>query len=502
MAKKPHDTPGTFHGEIVVASRIVDYLSSGLYDSPAASLKELVNNSYDADASRADIFIKPDANRIIIEDDGIGMNQSDFVRHFSRISESHKREDSDHTPKGRAMIGKIGIGFIAANELCDVMEIVSTKEGDPHLLSVTIRFDLMRQDVKDRKRSDLEYAKADYHGTVTQTHANDHYTRVFLKEIRGEAKAILAGAGSTAYSAGEESLYGLLPETVAQKLVASGLRSWSNFDAYSLNMLRIALNVPVMYHDAWMPKTLKPKLSDITRDVRSLGFRVYMDGSELRKPILFRPRGKTLISRFEFNGASVSAKGYFYAQNKGISPQELQGLLVRIRNAAVGDYDPSFLGFSSSLGPLFQTWISAEVLADDRLEEALNIDRRTLRITHPAYVELQGAVHEHLAALLKRVRKEIYGTGSAGRARQKARRVQSSLEELASRDLSPISPAAARRLVRAARAAASSPAARRRLTRKVSIDELLKIVIEAATQVLSPTKINEFLVELIRRLLG
>ncbi len=34
-----------FKGEIVVASRIVDYLSSGLYESPAACLKELVNNA-------------------------------------------------------------------------------------------------------------------------------------------------------------------------------------------------------------------------------------------------------------------------------------------------------------------------------------------------------------------------------------------------------------------------------------------------------------------------
>jgi len=34
-----------FDGEIRVASRIVDYLSSGLYKSPAACLKELINNA-------------------------------------------------------------------------------------------------------------------------------------------------------------------------------------------------------------------------------------------------------------------------------------------------------------------------------------------------------------------------------------------------------------------------------------------------------------------------
>jgi hypothetical protein len=400
------------------------------------------------------------------------------------------------------MIGKIGIGFIAANELCDVMEIVSTKKGSPELLRVTIRFDLMRQDVEKRKRSDLEYAKADYHGTVTQTDAKTQYTQVFLKEIRGEASAILAGAGSTRYSSGQRSLYGLHPKTISTQLLDETLHSWSEFDAYSLNMLHIALNVPVMYHETWMPPRLKSKLNDVERHARSLDFRAFMDGTELRKPILFRPRGRALISRFEFEGTNVSARGYFYAQNKGIAPQELQGILLRIRNAAVGEYDPTFLGFSSSLGPLFQTWISAEIAADDRLEEALNIDRRTLRLAHPAYVELQAALHEHLAALIKRVRTEIYGSGSAHRARDRARRMQSNLAELASRDISPIAPNAARRLVTASRAAASSPEGRKRLTRKFAIDDVLKIVLASASQVLSPRQLSRFLAELTKRLLG
>src|SRR5688572_12355851 len=102
----------TFSGEIVVASRIVDYLSSGLYESPAACLKELVNNSYDADAKLVNIFVKPDADRIIIEDDGLGISKEEFVKHFSRVSESYKREGATKTPSGRPIIGKIGIGFI------------------------------------------------------------------------------------------------------------------------------------------------------------------------------------------------------------------------------------------------------------------------------------------------------------------------------------------------------------------------------------------------------
>src|SRR5713101_5881868 len=95
-----------FAGEITVSSRIVDYLSSGLYRTPAACLKELVNNSYDADAQRASLFVKPDADRIIIEDDGDGMDQKEFQRHFDRVSQSFKRESDEVTASGRPKIGR------------------------------------------------------------------------------------------------------------------------------------------------------------------------------------------------------------------------------------------------------------------------------------------------------------------------------------------------------------------------------------------------------------
>src|SRR5438093_13215283 len=98
-----------FSGEIKVASRIVDYLSSGVNKSPGSCLKELVKNSYDVDASVVHVLVKPDADCIIIEDDGRGMSREEFTRHFDRVAESHKRDDGDTTAGGRKEIGRIGI---------------------------------------------------------------------------------------------------------------------------------------------------------------------------------------------------------------------------------------------------------------------------------------------------------------------------------------------------------------------------------------------------------
>src|SRR4051794_17079486 len=138
-----------FEGEIKVASRIVDFLSSGLYETPAACLKEIVNNSYDADATRVHVLVKPDADRIIISDDGIGFTRDEFVQHFERVSESHKRDEDDKTDTGRPKIGRIGIGLIAANELCQKMVINSTRKGEPEQMWVSIDFEAMREDLSE-----------------------------------------------------------------------------------------------------------------------------------------------------------------------------------------------------------------------------------------------------------------------------------------------------------------------------------------------------------------
>jgi vacuolar-type H+-ATPase subunit H len=429
----------------------------------------------------------------------VGLNRAEFDKHFKRISESHKRDESDYTPSGRLKIGKIGIGFIAANEICDIMEIVSTKAGSTELLEVSINFNLMRQDPILRKRADNEFAKADYTGSVSETDADSHFTQIFLKEIRGEAQTILAGIGN-GFTSGERSLYGLKAESVCNRLQAKSLNTWSDFDAYSKNRLEIALNVPIPYHDGWLPSKLKKKLSDVEERVKNLNFSLYFDGSEIRKPIVFNPTGTTLISRFEFEGDHVAAKGYFYAQHGIIKPQELQGLLIRIRNAAVGDYDKNFLSFSPSIGRLFQSWISSEIMADDRLEDAMNIDRRTLRDAHPAYVELQQAIHKHLESFIKQIRDDIYGVGSQARNTEKAKKIEEKIINVAFQEIGKITPAAAQQVREAWIDTSDNENLQKKLLRKFTVDELYQLVIETAEEILSPKQLDDFLTRLTERI--
>lgn len=495
------DQPNTFAGEITVSSRIVDDLSSGLYESPAACLKELINNSYDADAGTVRIYVKPDAARIVVEDDGIGMTKDEFERHFKRISESHKRDRSDTTATGRPKIGKIGIGFIAANELCDVMEIESTTEGSTELLRVRINFQEMRRDPAERRKSSGDVRKADYEGTVDAAPASDHYTRIFLENVTGEASEILASAARRG-AGGARTVYGLHEKSVRVSLADDNLDTWDEFDFYSQTFLQVALNVPVRYAPDWAPADAMAALDSFENKLAKLAFSVNYDGTEMRKPVVFRPSHRHFTHVFTHSGDNVGAHGYFYVQHGMMRPTELNGVLLRIRNAAVGGYQSDFLGFPSGTGQLFRRWVSAEVWADDRLEEALNIDRRTLRITHPAYIELQTVVHAELNKVLSRARSELYQTGSHARRTAEARKERDRLiavtkarPEVTPRVADEVS--AAWQAPPDARTSRTDP-----LLRKFTVSELYEIVLDVAEDFLEPQAYRRFLRALTDRLTG
>jgi hypothetical protein len=245
-------------------------------------------------------------------------------------------------------------------------------------------------------------------------------------------------------------------------------------------------------------QTLRHQVSYFENHVKRLDFTVRYDGFDLRKPIVFVGGGKSFVSKFSFSGERVDANGYFYAQHGSIKPLELHGLLVRIRNAAVGEFDPSFWGFSASEYSLIQRWVSAEIWADDRLEEAMNIDRRTLRVTHPAYVELRDVIHKELRSVFSQVRTRIYEATSKGKKIERASESSSAIVAITRSD-SDIDPAAIRTIASAWKQT-DDPHLQKALLKKYSVDELYAIVVEIALQTLNPKQRAEFLRRLTDRL--
>lgn len=301
------------------------------------------------------------------------------------------------------------------------------------------------------------------------------------------------------------SLYGLAPSTVRDALLDPGLSSWSDFDEYSQTLLRVAQNVPVQYHRDWLPEKELHRVRDFEQEIEDLNFSLKYDGSEVRKPTVLMPRdgrdqsAPCFVRRFSHDGPNVSVRGYFYAQHGTIKPEELQGVLIRIRQPAVGAYDSTFLGFPVSEGSLIQRWVSAELWADDRLEDAMNIDRRTLRTAHPAFGELQRVLHKELRAVISHARKHLYEAGSAKRTKARTAVAVTQLQDIVRREVAPVDAAVAADLD-----ASFQRVGRRReatlLSRRVNVAEFYEIVATVARETLPPKVFAKFMRRLTERL--
>ena len=130
--------------EFEIDASVVYQLGEMLISDEVQALLELVKNSYDADASYANIIVQtetasgeqspmfPDARGYIyVEDDGIGMGWAEVKGGWLTISRSPKREmkrKGQTTAKGRTPIGDKGLGRLGTQRLGRYLEFWSKKK--------------------------------------------------------------------------------------------------------------------------------------------------------------------------------------------------------------------------------------------------------------------------------------------------------------------------------------------------------------------------------------
>ncbi len=78
---------------IYLSAKVFGHLSQGLYRTPAGAIKELISNSFDADARLVRIHTGfPRFETFSCEDNGTGLSRTEFVRLINRgIGGSYKR---------------------------------------------------------------------------------------------------------------------------------------------------------------------------------------------------------------------------------------------------------------------------------------------------------------------------------------------------------------------------------------------------------------------------
>ncbi len=105
-----------------------------LYSESIELVRELVNNAYDADATKVQVLAEKD--RLVVNDNGAGMDLDGLKQYFN-IGSSLKREQGKSAIFGRDLIGQFGIGKFATLSACERFEVTTRKEG----FSARVTFD-------------------------------------------------------------------------------------------------------------------------------------------------------------------------------------------------------------------------------------------------------------------------------------------------------------------------------------------------------------------------
>jgi hypothetical protein len=116
-----------------VDAALLRELGERLVGKPHVALAELIKNAYDADSTLVELTIQPD--RIIVADNGHGMDLDEFLGYWMRIGSPHK-EKQRASPGGRSLTGQKGIGRLAVQFLGRRLKLVTkTARGSTALVT-------------------------------------------------------------------------------------------------------------------------------------------------------------------------------------------------------------------------------------------------------------------------------------------------------------------------------------------------------------------------------
>ena len=406
--------------KIVVHEKALAHLSRGLYRSPASALRELISNGWDANASNVYVDTNyPTFFQVSVRDDGDGFSKAEFERLMAgNIGNSEKRPKNKKLKHGRPTIGRLGIGMLGIAQICGSFKITSKPENGEAFCARIHLYDLLKErlDANDRtvirtskagdadsqvgmKEVDVgEYEYLDFDpaalekGTIIVTESvHPTFTQTFLESVKNEAF----------FEPGRDW------EKAVERI--GKVHSLQQLGDYWRLLWELSACCPLPYLAAdSLPDGLAR--ADHVR-LESYKFEVFVDGIPLAKPVQLKdnPSGYTLrkIKKQEqrIYGRDLEFHGYLLVQEGlQLRPDELRGIMIRIKDVAIGYYDPTMMDYRFNEGPRSR-WLTGEIFVSSGLEDALNIDRDSFNKLHPQYRVIQKHVH---SLLHTEIFKEVY----------------------------------------------------------------------------------------------
>ena len=162
---------------------VLQHLGLKLYSNVPAVLAEIVANAWDADAEKVQVELDKAKDRIVIEDDGIGMTRGDVIDRFLLVGYQRRNQQPGSTPKGRSPMGRKGIGKLSLFSIANEIIVETVRQSQKTALRMHI--DDVKEAIKDNKDEydpeELKVSEVSFeHGTritlsrITQTSNNQH----------------------------------------------------------------------------------------------------------------------------------------------------------------------------------------------------------------------------------------------------------------------------------------------------------------------------------------
>jgi len=160
----------------------IEHLGHSLYTRLAPVIGELVSNSWDADSQKVEVKIpenvSPKESEIVVRDYGSGMNPQEVNDGFLKIGRNCREElSTDKTKLGRKLMGRKGIGKLAAFGIANVLEVKTIKDGES--VCIRLNFEKMKSWPKE---------KGDYRPDVimgeTGKTSEENGTEIRIKELQ------------------------------------------------------------------------------------------------------------------------------------------------------------------------------------------------------------------------------------------------------------------------------------------------------------------------------
>jgi hypothetical protein len=393
---------------------LVRIISEGTYTSFPQALKEFVSNSYDADATRVDISIDDECTIIRVRDNGIGMTLQDFKEFFASIARSGNaaaRTPHGRTSLGRVKIGRFGIGALAVAGIADRFVVRSSRRNHNEGFEASI--DLAKVRSHFQKGEDLSaHWKFNYQQWSDES-LTTHFTEIQIDGLNSDIRSLLQRLGQR-----------------TRNEFFTSTRELSGLDEL---IWQLGMICPVAYEHAYpIPEAELSRKRDAivierSRKLLKDNFSLFLNGIPVKRNIVLprydqnKPKdskkrellhkrgvGYELRSFASKSGSPVRFEGYFVVQAQQLFPQDLRGLLIRMRGVAIG-WHRTFNISASALSTMLPN-LSGEVWVDG-LEEALQFDRESFREDHPLFRWLR----DELCKLVESENKE-FRKRSASRA--------------------------------------------------------------------------------------